>query len=379
MPTQLEFQELFDNCTWTWITQGDHNGCKVTSKSNGNSIFLPAAGMYYDVYFTSGQGHYWSSSLYYENAPSLSWCVIFDWRGWGLSWNSREYGLSVRPVFYDGIPLSVFSLSVEQLYFTSANKTKSISISSNQSWTISSFESWLSLSQTSGTDDASVMVTVEENTSTSSRSGTITFKAGGKDYTVGITQDGSPDPNSHEYVDLGLPSGLLWATCNIGANSPADYGYYFAWGETTPKDSYLLRTYEWWNGSSGTLTKYSHSVLDLNDDAAHVNWGGDWRMPTIDEWKELHSRCSWTWTNQDGHNGCKVTSMSNGNSIFLPVAGWRDEQGLNYAGKDGFYWSSSHYDYGDTAWDDSFYSAGYGQDNCYGKYRGHSIRPVCKP
>ena len=160
--------------------------------------------------------------------------------------------------------------------------------------------------------------------------------------------------NGHEWVDLGLPSGLKWATCNVGANSPSDYGDYYAWGETSTKSDYSWSTYKWCNGSDNTLTKYNTNSdygmvdnktrLELSDDAARANWGGSWRMPTYEELYELINKdnCTWTWTTQDGKNGYRVTSRTNGNSIFLPAAGYRSGDNLNYAGRDGRYRSSSH-------------------------------------
>ena len=122
---------------------------------------------------------------------------------------------------------------------------------------------------------------------------------------------GIKDPyNGHEYVDLGLPSGLKWATCNVGASSPEDYGDYYAWGETETKSTYNWSTYKWCNGSSSTLTKYctdssrgtvdDKTTLDLEDDVAHVKWGGDWRMPTRQNYSELIYNCIWEWTTQGG-------------------------------------------------------------------------------
>jgi uncharacterized repeat protein (TIGR02543 family) len=134
------------------------------------------------------------------------------------------------------------------------------------------------------------------------------------------------------YVDLGLPSGTKWATMNVGANSPEDYGDYFAWGETTPKSSYTSSNYNY----SGNPT-----TLPLDRDAAYTNWGTSWRMPTDAELKELKDNCTWTWTTQNGVEGYKVTSKTNGNSIFLPAAGDRGSSDLNYAGSRGTYWSSS--------------------------------------
>ena len=108
--------------------------------------------------------------------------------------------------------------------------------------------------------------------------------------------------NGHDYVDLGLPSGTKWATCNVGATAPEEYGDYFAWGETEPKTTYNWDTYKWCNGSEDTFTKYNtkssygtvdnKTQLELADDAARANWGGQWRMPTDAEWTELCKNCT---------------------------------------------------------------------------------------
>ena len=157
----------------------------------------------------------------------------------------------------------------------------------------------------------------------------------------------------HDYVDLGLPSGTLWATCNVGANSPEEYGDYFAWGETTPKEVYNWNTYKWCEGASDQLTKYCYdsnfgyngftddkTELDLEDDAAYVNRGSDWRMPSKEQIEELINKCTWTWTTLNGVKGRKVTGP-NGNSIFLPAAGYRVGISLDNAGSWGNYWSRS--------------------------------------
>ena len=198
-----------------------------------------------------------------------------------------------------------------------------------------------------------------------------------------------PDPNpntgNHEYVDLGLS--VKWATCNVGASKPEEYGDYFAWGETQPKSTYNWSTYKYCNGSYNTLTKYNNSSsygtvdnktqLELSDDAARANWGGSWRMPTRAEQGELRENCTWTWTTQNGVNGYKVTSKKNGNSIFLPAAGYRDVSSLSNAGSYGSYWSSSLYTYiASYAYCLGFGSSNVGwhsSDRCYGR----SVRPVC--
>ena len=189
--------------------------------------------------------------------------------------------------------------------------------------------------------------------------------------------------NGHEYVDLGLS--VKWATMNVGANAPEGYGDYFAWGETKPKDYYDWSTYKWCNGSVTTMTKYCttsyygtvdyKTVLELSDDAARANWGGTWRMPTIDEIKELLDNCHWEWTTRNDVNGFKVTGP-NGASVFLPAAGSRWLGDLDNSGY-GYYWSSSlgpNLDY-------YAYYLYFGSDGSrwdyYKRGSGRSVRAVC--
>ena len=191
--------------------------------------------------------------------------------------------------------------------------------------------------------------------------------------------------NGHEWVDLGLS--VKWATCNVGASSPKDYGDYFAWGETEPKEVYDWSTYKYCNGSYDSLTKYNTSSsrgtivdnktqLELTDDAARANWGGRWRMPTDVEMTELRINCAWKWTSQNGVNGYRVTSKSNGNSIFLPVAGYRRDSSLNFAGSYGNYRSSSlDTDNPHNAYDMMFSSSYVDQDDS-NRCCGLSVRPV---
>lgn len=194
--------------------------------------------------------------------------------------------------------------------------------------------------------------------------------------------------DEHERVDLGLPSGTLWATCNVGASSPEEYGDYFAWGETEPKDYYDWSTYKWCNGSSDTMTKYctdsilgyngftdGKTELDPEDDAAYVNWGSSWRMPTIEQQIELIGNCSWTWTTQNGVKGYLVTG-ANGNSIFLPAAG-RYGRSLYQVGSNGYYRSGALWSGGaDNASSLFFHSMYVGLINGY-RYYGYTVRAVC--
>ena len=208
-----------------------------------------------------------------------------------------------------------------------------------------------------------------------------------EEFTTDEKPTGNGTLNGHEWVDLGLPSGLKWATCNVGASQPEEYGDYFAWGEVEPKEYYDWSTYKWCNGSYDTQTKYctdsyygivdNKTTLELSDDAANYNWGGSWRMPTTEEQVELYNNCSWEWTTQNGVYGRKVTGP-NGNSIFLPAAGYRYGSSLSYAGGYGYYRSSSlNTSYPYYAYSLYFCSDIVGWGSSYRDY-GFSVRPVCQ-
>lgn len=197
--------------------------------------------------------------------------------------------------------------------------------------------------------------------------------------------EGDSMPVGHA-VDLGLS--VKWADMNVGANIPEDFGEYFAWGETEPKEQYNWSTYKWSNGSSYALTKYctmsgygdvdSKVILDSEDDAAHFNWGGAWRMPTKDELEELRNKCEWNWTARNGVNGFSVTGP-NGNSIFIPATGYQREDGLHSVGTDGFYWANSYSlitQY--NAYCLSVYYAFVDFSTNGSRSLGQSVRPVCE-
>ena len=170
---------------------------------------------------------------------------------------------------------------------------------------------------------------------------------------VGYGSDITFTTLDHGYVDLGLPSGTMWATCNVGATTTEGYGDYFAWGETQSKEYYDWSTYKYCNGSYNQLTKYCNqsdygyngftdnlTVLQPSDDVATANWGNGWCMPTEEEWRELYENTSNTWTTQNGVNG-RLFTANNGNSLFLPAAGDRWENELFDAGSFGHYLSSA--------------------------------------
>ena len=221
----------------------------------------------------------------------------------------------------------------------------------------------------------------------------------------------APDPyNGHAYMDMG--NGLKWATCNVGATNPENYGDHFAWGETETKTVYNWGTYQWMENGQyiwERITKYTFAdnqkngtwwydgdtfkgdkgdgveykdfaSYDYADDAARHNWGGNWRTPTNAEWTWLRddNNCTWTWTTQNGVNGMLVTSKINGNQIFLPAAGYRNNANLNDDGSRGFYWSSS-LDESISDYARGVYFGSGGVSTYSGnRYYGQSVRPVCE-
>ncbi len=188
--------------------------------------------------------------------------------------------------------------------------------------------------------------------------------------------------NGHEYVDLGLS--VKWATCNVGANKPEDYGSYFAWAETQTKSSYTeenCKSLQVERMLLGLLKRYTNKEIgDIGGnryfDAATANWGREWRLPTEMELRELRNRnlCTWTWTTLNGVNGYRVKSKKNGNSIFLPAAGSRNINIPDGPGRCGSYWSSTPDDIG-TPWE-LFFTEDYSESAPSFRHIGCSVRPV---
>ncbi|MBQ6190665.1 MAG: Ig-like domain-containing protein [Bacteroidaceae bacterium] len=216
-------------------------------------------------------------------------------------------------------------------------------------------------------------------------------------------------PERHEYVDLALPSGTLWATCNVGANSPEEYGDYFAWGETEPKKSngtwgdYSWGTYAWmnpgqadwtqinkytfadnqteacWYDSNGTFIGDGDTELLPEDDAATANWGSEWQMPSLAHFEELidSENTTSTWTTKNGVNGCLITSIRNNASIFLPAAGRLNGTESQWEGSYGFYWLNVTYrSWSDRAYMINFDASSASATGSFDRCAGESIRPV---
>ena len=196
------------------------------------------------------------------------------------------------------------------------------------------------------------------------------------DIMAGKGDDTPAAPAGAVAVNLGLPSGTLWANMNVGAQKAEDYGDYFAWGETKPKGVYSWATYTHCDGLEGTCHNIGSDIAGTAYDAARANWGGQWQMPTHNQIRELADNCSYVWMEQNGVYGCKFTGP-NGNSIFLPAAGRRSDSDLVRAGKNGYYWAST---LDENASDYApFLQIGSNSvlpNNLFDRFYGFSVRPV---
>ena len=296
MPTSAQFDELRTKCTWTWTTVNGVNGHTIVGP-NGNTIFLPAAGQRSGANTSSvgTNGSYWSRGLHTN--PMNAYRLYFSKTSKQTSTSSRNNGLTVRPV---NVSEEIMVGDIERGDF---NQDGEITISD------------------------------------------VTYLIG---YVLRNHWD---DPEIDEYVDLGLPSGTLWATYNVGATKPEESGDYFAWGETTPnKESYVWNNTQWLYSENGNkrISKYNTNSqygevdnlteLELEDDAAYVNRGPEWRMPSKAQIEELIENCTWEWTQLNGKNGQLITGP-NGNTMFLPATGYRLESDLSNYGTEGSYWT----------------------------------------
>ena len=395
MPSEEQCYELYNSSytTTTWTTLNGKYGRKITSKSNGNSIFLPAAGYRYDtsLYNAGSDGVYWSRSLFTSHS-SYACSLYFYSNDIDTYYYDRSFGRSVRPVrvqsvqtdAVSNIELSQTELSVKVGETTqlSATVLPENATNKNLKW------------ESSDTDVATVdqsgkVISVAGGTCTITCSATDGSGVKAECIVTVTNPDNSGTLDGHDYVDLGLPSGTLWATCNVGANSPEEYGDYFAWGETTTKGgTYNWSTYKYCQGSYDTMTKYctdssygtvdNKTKLEPSDDAATVNWGSGWQMPSEEQLEELYnsSHTTTTWTTMNGVKGKMITSKSNGNSIFLPAAGSRHGTSLDNAGGSGNYWSRSLR----TSRNDSACYLLFSSINIISgngsRYYGQSVRPV---
>ena len=300
MPTSAQFDELRNTslCTWTWTTLNGVNGHLIKGP-NGNTIFLPAAGQRSGTNTSSvgTYGNYWSRGLHTN--PMNAYKLYFSKTSKQTMNGSRNYGYPVRPVY----------VSEE-----------------------------MPLDENRGDLNGDGNVNIADVTAL------IHFV---------LSHEWPGVEPIEEYVDLGLPSGTLWATYNVGASRPEETGDYFAWGETTPnKENYVWDNTQWLYSENGQkrISKYNTNSqygevdnlteLEPEDDAAYVNRGPEWRMPSKEQIDELVENCTWEWTELNGVNGQLVTGP-NGNTMFLPAAGLRIETDLSFYGTNGNYWTRS--------------------------------------
>ncbi len=395
MPTMDELYELINNCTHEWTTQNGVNGFLFTG-INGNSIFFPAASRIEGNSSGSNTGLYWSSSLAGRDA------YMFSFNNSGACYVSscpRVNGLPVRPI---RMKATVQTDSAFNIANTSATLAGNVTYDGGNTITSRGFLYGTSSSNLTnrvecghGTGNFTKMLTGLAVSTTYYYKAYATNSIGTaygevRSFTTAQYSEPTGYVNGYGYVDLGLPSGTKWATCNVGASSPTDYGNYYAWGETTPKETYTWETYIYAEGTSDNnprLTKYNSDVqygnngftdhlriLESTDDAATANWGYGWRMPTKGEMSELLNNCSITRTIQNDVNGFLFTGP-NGNSIFLPAAGEYYHSDLSDVGC-GFYWSSWLYQNIHAWW---FELSSGPRMYISLRFIGASVRPVCAP
>ena len=367
-PTAADWAELLDgdDFTWTWTYMYGNYGYEVKCKKPGHvgeSIFLPASGFRYRTNIIGNDiGYYWSSSLdtsagIRENANTL--CISSSQHN--IATASRVVGMAVRPVLGKYVPKNLTGLGIDC-------KTITLAVGMVRHLNAKPVPENARLPKLAwNSDNAGVATVSQDGTVTAISPGTavITVKTSVGAYSASCTVTVKNDAElAPEAVDLGLPSGIKWASKNIGATVPEDYGDYFAWGETAPyylpghaydnpckdwktgkEDGYYWTSYIWNGAEQNSYTKYgSGDILKPEDDAARKNWGEEWRMPTRADFEELadRSNCNWAKVKINDVYGIKITSKKNGNAIFLPAADYRWDKKLGSSfGYQGLYLSSS--------------------------------------
>ena len=401
-PSYSDWAELTStrNCVWTWTNDYQGTGIKgyiVTSKKTqyaGNELFLPLVKSQgsYDT-----RSFYWYDCLYSEDDPASATCLVFYNGSIGLTASARCYGLTVRPVYKNIV-------QVESVVISDDYGRSNIDLKVGDGITFYSVVYPLN-----STFKDVFWTSSNPAVATVSKDGVVHAQATGQTIISVTSRDGRKTDSCtltvHEYplpdaIDLGLPSGVKWASANLGASKPEEYGDYFAWGETEPKTDYSWSSYKWSNGAYKMLIKYcptnktdfwggsgspdNKTELVLEDDAARACLDGNWRTPRDAEWTELRNNCTWIWTNDyngTGVSGIIATSKKDGftdKSIFFPAAGSMNGTYVSYAVYSGYYWSSSLYTgYPDSAWTVYFNSGSSspGRGNS-SRYEGRSIRPV---
>ena len=378
MPTDAEMKELINNCNFEYTALNGVKGFMLTSKINGNTIFFPAAGWKKESGGGAGSNaYYWGST---QASDAYARVMIMNLNNTGtktVSNINRTWGHSVRAVVGDYLQSTPIVTTNEVSDITSNSAVCGGNVRTDgYSEVVQRGVCW----NTKGNPTINNEFTVDgggtgsftsnitnllPNTTYYVRAYAINSKGTvyGEQKTI-VTLATTGTINGHDWVDLGLS--VKWATCNVGATSPEGYGNYYAWGETTTKAEYFAY-------NCSTFGKEISDISgDAKYDAATVNWGGDWRIPTRYEMKELIDNCVWERYVENGVNGYKVTSKVNGNSIFLPEAGQRVGS-IRYDG--GFYWTSTPSSVSTDAYYLEFDSYSHFIYDDYRDY-GQNVRPV---
>ena len=389
-----EILELVNMCDWTQTTLNGIKGYRVTSKVSGytnRSIFLPLGGNRDStrVDEVGVCGYYWANSIGKGNASVFASFLYIDPDMEGGSADylvARCLGFNVRPVVPSDTWRGITAVSLEKALADlrtggSINLTVSIWSGSYDYSFLSPKVNWSSSNTGVATVNAAGVVT-----GVSAGDAIITAEYNGFEAKCMVTvTDYTP---VCEYVDLGLS--VKWATCNVGAESPEEAGFYYAWGETEIKDTYNWGNYKWYVASEDLLSKYCNEstgggyadylkTLQMGDDAASVMWGSEWHIPTADEFSELIDYCSWTYTTVNNVSGYLITSNVPGytdNSIFLPSVGYRSNATLQ-AGIDAYWTSSVSEENYNNAWYAFCTSDGSQLSKGAPRPMGMAVRPVC--
>ena len=423
LPTEKEMEELETRCRWHSTSREGVVGYVVTGP-NGTSIFLPSSGLKIRG-SVEGRGtvcSYWSSTPS-ESDRKSAFCLTYSKNNVGHV-RYRYQGLPIRPVIGDGNTSvgGVDTGNLESLKQVRQELKATISRIVTRTWkwlvlavfvlagVVVGFLSFRSCSGSGGASSAGMRDSTEVvgmaddslkaekakadsikrreffmhkrdsiravEAELRSREATARKSAAASEAAMKRMQDSLDrlnaeryrgEENGHEWIDLGLS--VKWATCNVEATSPSDYGQYYAWGEILEKSEYT-------EANSQTYGVQMKNISgDIRYDVARSRWGGSWRMPTEAEMRELVAKCRWKWTSLDGHNGYSVTGP-NRTSIFLPASGSRYETDLDHAGMNGNYWTSSPN--GSFAGNSSSLNFNADSRNVYWHYRdyGFTVRPV---
>jgi hypothetical protein len=388
MPTMEQLKELYENCTYEVTTVSGVKGMLFTG-SNESSIFLPLGGFYSSnsVEYLNNLGRYWSDTKYDNDIKWSKYLVFGEEMDPFISWEYRSYGQNIRPVENTSSgpgTTAGFGLAMSEVSLLKGSKMTVPVTNGSGNYTVSSSASSVATAEVDGTSVTITAISEGEATIT------VTDTNSGQTAAVEVTVTESvmpsytncPDNNHPHLIDLGLPSGTKWACCNIDSQPskqrPANYGGYFAWGETEEKEVYDLSTYRFFDASTNT-NAYLGNISGTEYDVAHVRWGEEWVMPTYYQFQELAANCTAEWTTVNGFNGYQYTS-SNGASIFLPAAGYKYESELYSLNEELVYMTDSRYTEDDWEYIVDYWCAENGiAGDLVPKEWGSSVRPVYNP